>query len=99
MRVLLGVSIVVAVVAAVDAARGSHWDQFAMLVLLAALSASALAALVRAGRLIRLRPDLMAWVDGHAALSDDEPQRVVNRALAAYRAQMLPDAEEGSVAE
>ena len=47
MRMLLGVSILVAVVAAIDAARGAHWDQFALLCVLGALS---LIALVGTGR-------------------------------------------------
>jgi len=91
---LLGVSILVAVVAAIDAARGAHWDQFALLCALGALS---LIALVGAGRSVRPRPDLMNWVEQQAAVTDDDPSRIVDRALAAYRAQMLPDAEDGRV--
>ena len=94
MRVLFGVSILVAVVAAIDAARGAHWDQFALLCALGALS---LIALVGAGRSVRPRPDLMNWVEQQAAVTDDDPSRIVDRALAAYRAQMLPDAEDGRV--
>ena len=30
-------------------------------------------------------------------LFDDDPNRIVDRALAAYRSQMLPDAEDGCV--
>jgi len=94
MRILFGVSILVAVVAAVDAARGAHWDQFALLCVLAALS---LTALIGTGRTVQPRPDLMNWVEQQAAVTDDDPNRVVDRALAAYRAQMLPDAEDGRV--
>jgi hypothetical protein len=94
MRMLLGVSILVAVVAAIDAARGAHWDQFALLCVLGALS---LIALVGAGRSVRPRPDLMNWVEQQSAVTDDDPNRVVDRALAAYQAQMLPDADDGPV--
>lgn len=94
MRWLFGVSVLVAVVAAIDAARGAHWDQFALLCVLAALS---LIALVARGRTVEPRPDLMNWVEQQAAVTDDDPNRVVDRALAAYRAQMLPDAEDGRV--
>ena len=94
MRMLFGVSILVAVVAAIDAARGAHWDQFALLCVLAALS---LIALVGARRTVEPRPDLMNWVEQQAAVTDDDPNRVVDRALAAYRAQMLPDVEDGRV--
>ena len=94
MRTLLGVSILVAVVAAIDAARGAHWDQFALLCALAALSAIAA---LRAGGSVRPRPDLMNWVEWQASVTEDDPNRVVDRALAAYRSQMLPDEEDGCV--
>lgn len=97
MRTLQGVSILVAVVAAIDAARGAHWDQFALLCVLGALSSIALIILVGAGRSVRPRPDLMNWVEQQSAMTDDDPSRVVDRALAAYRAQMLPDSEDGRV--
>jgi len=93
-RMLLGVSTLIAVVAAIDAALGAHWDQFALLCVLGVLS---LIALVGAGRSVRLRPDLMNWVEQQSAVTDDDPNRVVDRALAAYRAQMLPDTEDGRV--
>ena len=94
MRTLLGISMLIAIVAAIDAARGAHWDQFALLCVLGALS---LIALGTAGRAVRPRPDLMNWVEQQAAVTDDGPNRVVDRALAAYQAQMLPDAKGGRV--
>ena len=94
MRTLLVISMLIAIVAAIDAARGAHWDQFALLCVLGALS---LIALVIAGRAVRPRPDLMNWVEQQAAVTDDDPNRVVDRALAAYRAQMLSDPEDGRV--
>jgi len=87
MRLIIGVSLLVAGVAAIDAARGAHWDQFALLCVLAALL---LIGLVRSRRTVQPRSDLMNWVEQHAAATDDDPNRVVDRALAAYRAQMLP---------
>lgn len=92
MRMLLAFSILVAAVAALDAARGGHWDQFA---LLCALAAIASVVLVGTGRTVRPRRDLMNWVEQQAALTDDDPTRIVDRALAAYRAQMLPEADDG----
>ncbi len=94
MRMLSGVSILVAVVAAIDAARGAHWDQCALLCVLAALS---LIVLIGTGRTVEPRPDLMNWVEEQAAVTDDDPNRVVDRALAAYRAQLLPDVQDDPV--
>ena len=91
MRTLLGTSVVLALIAALDAFRGDHWDQFAMLGLLVALLVGAIAVDTRRRASVRLRPDLLSWVRDHAARTDDEPPRVVDRALAAYRAEMLPD--------
>ena len=59
-RTLLVSSIVVATVAGIDAVRGDHWDQFAMLLILGSLSAIALAGDTRRAPSVRLRPDLLA---------------------------------------
>lgn len=93
-RALLGMSVVLALIAGFDAFRGDHWDQFTMLVILAALSLAAIAFEARRPVSVRVRPDLFVWVQEHAARTDDDPQRVLDRALAAYRAEMLPDAED-----
>ena len=84
-------AVFVAIVAALDAARGGHWDQFAMLLLVAALVTAAILMQLRNRHAVRLRPDLLIWARRHAAQIDDEPELVVDRALAAYRARMLPD--------
>lgn len=94
MRTLLISSIVVAVVAGIDAARGDLWDQFVMLLILGGLSAVALLLDARRASAVRLRPDLLAWVEDLAARTDDEPERVVDRALGAYRAEFTAVPEE-----
>ena len=93
-RTLLVSSIVVATVAGIDAGRGDHWDQFAMLLILGSLSAIALAVDTRRAPSVRLRPDLLAWVEDLASRTDDEPPRVVDRAVAAYRAGFSTTPEE-----
>lgn len=95
-RMLLSASLVIVAVAVVDAVRGDHWDQVVMLTVLALLIGLVLGLEVRARTSIRLRPDLFAWVQTQAAHTDDEPRRVVARAVAAYRAEMLPEADEGA---
>ncbi len=92
MRVLLGTSVVVASIACLDAFRGNHWDQFTMLAVLAGVGLVALVIESRRSTSVRLRPDLFRWVEEHAAQTDDETRRVVDRAVASYRAEMLPDA-------
>ena len=96
MRALLGASILLAVVGAIDAVRGDHWDQFVILVVIASACAGALA-LQRGGtRWVTPRPDLLEWAREQAAVTDDTVERIVDRALAAQRAQLHP---EGSAPE
>jgi hypothetical protein len=94
MRLVLGAIVLISAVAALDAARGSHWDQLAMLLVVGSLAVAGLVMSAWLGNAVRLRPDVMAWVKQQAALTDDEPRLLVDRAIAAYRAQMLPDAED-----
>ena len=91
MAALLTISSVLTVVAAVDAARDGHWDQFAMLVAIGLTTVALWFRLAALRDAVRPRTDLMGWVRTHAAETDDEPQLVVDRALAAYRAGILPD--------
>ncbi len=91
MIVVLAGTALLALVGAFDAARGGHWDQFAILLAIAALSWVGLSVRVPARRTVAPRADLLRWVREHAATTDDEPNRVVDRALAAYRAGLMPD--------
>ena len=96
MRTLLITSVCLASIAGLDAVRGDHWDQFAILVVLVVLGVAALVVNGRQRSAVRLRPELHAWLEDHAARTDDEPRRVLDRALAAYRAGMLPHADDGA---
>jgi hypothetical protein len=89
MRVLLAMIVLFASVAAFDAVRGGHWDQFAMLLVIAALAVVSLALYLSRRPGVRPRSDLMAWLDDQAALTDDSPDAIADRALAAYRAELL----------
>lgn len=94
MNRLIGAAILLAVIGAFDAVRGDHWDQFAILIAVALLLWAALAVSPRRSQVVAPRPDLMDWLDEFAALTDDEPDRVADRALAAYRSQMVPGAPD-----
>lgn len=89
MRILLATIVLFAAVAAFDAARGGHWDQFAMLVVIVVLAAAGLVLYRRRRPGVRPRSDLMAWLADQAALTDDSPDAIADRALAAYRAEFL----------
>jgi len=97
MRILLAIIALFAAVAAFDAVRGGHWDQFAMLVVIAALAVVALILYLRRRPGVRPRSDLMAWLADQAALTDDSPDAIADRALAAYRAELLPRPSDGSL--
>ncbi|MEA5558038.1 hypothetical protein [Nodularia spumigena] len=96
MRILLAIIGLFAAVAAIDAVRGEHWDQFAMLVVIAALAVVSLALYLSRRPGVRPRPDLMAWLADQAALTDDSPDAIADRALAAYRAELLAPPSGGS---
>ncbi len=93
LKIVLMISVLVSAMAAVDAARGEHWDQFFLLVVLVVLQTGAWALARTFDTAVRLRRDLRSWVVEHAALTDDTPDAVVDRAMAAYRAEFLPRAE------
>lgn len=93
LKIVLLLSVVVAALAAVDAVRGEHWDQFFLLVVLVAFQALAWSLARTFDTAVRLRRDLRSWVVDHAALTDDTPDAVVDRAMAAYRAEFLPHSE------
>jgi hypothetical protein len=85
-RVVRVLILLVAVVAALDALRGEHWDQFVMLLAIAVLLATDLVLRRLAPPSITLRPDLVSWLRDEAARTDDTPELVADRAVATYRA-------------
>ena len=99
-RTLLVSSIVVATVAGIDAVRGDHWDQVAMLLILGSLSAISLAVDTRRAPSVRLRPDLLAWVE---ARHRNERDRIEREFVEANRQANLrwdkAEAEGAAIAE
>lgn len=85
LRVLVAGVIAVACAGAIDAALGSIWDQFAVLVIVVLLS-SAVLVLSRSGRAeLSVRPDLARWLQQRAAVEGESVEVLVDRSLATVR--------------
>jgi hypothetical protein len=93
-RVAVGTALLIAVVAAVDAVRGSHWDQVVMLAAIAVL----LVVVVVADRVrppcVAVRADLIEWLRDESTRTDDSIARIASRALAEHRAARGGAAQE-----
>ncbi len=85
-RVLRATAILIAVVGAVDAIRGEHWDQVAMLTVIAVLLIIDLIAARLRPSTLAVRADHLDWLEEEAARADDTAALVAGRAIAAYRA-------------
>lgn len=85
-RTLRVVALLAAGVGAVDAARGPHWDQFAMLAAIVAVLAVDLALDALRPATVAVRADQLAWLAEEAGRTDDTVGLVAGRAIAAYRA-------------
>lgn len=88
-RVLMSLALLLAIAAtsAIDAIRTEHWA----LVVLAAVSmivTGGLLATMRDRRAVRLRADLATWVTRTTAATGEPPERMVDRAVSAYRAEL-----------
>ncbi len=90
-RVIRVLALLIAVVGSLDALRGDHWDQFGMLVAIAALLVADLVLRHFASPSITLRPDLVSWLQDEAAHTDDTPELIADRAVATYRATITSD--------
>jgi hypothetical protein len=92
--IALVLALLVTSVGLVDAAIGRQGDLVAIFGLAGALQLVALAGLRAGHRPVRLRPDLSAWVDEHAAATGEPAQRLADRCVAAYRAGLTADRGE-----
>ena len=90
LRALVSGVIAVACAGAVDAALGSIWDQFAILMIVIALSAAVLF-LSRSGRVgFTVRADLAQWLHRRAAVEGDSVEVLIDRSLATVRDHLDP---------
>ena len=92
LRVLVAGVIAVACAGAIDAALGSIWDQFAILLIVVLLS-SAILLLSRSGRSeLSVRPDLARWLQQRAAVEGESVDVLVDRSLATVRDHLSGEA-------
>lgn len=87
---VLGLAALASVVGLIDAGLGGSWDLAGMFGLVTALQLVVLLQL-RTDRQIGLRPDVARWVSGRAEATGEPPERVADRAVAAYRAGLVAD--------
>lgn len=95
-RAVLLLTLVVAVVGAVDAAVGGVWDLFTVFSLVGVLQLVLLLRLSGRRPAVPVRADLVRWLRDRAAAEGETPERIIDRALGAYRAGMVggsPDAD------
>lgn len=90
-RAVLAATMVVGVIGAVDAAAGRDWDLFAVFVMVVVLQATLLLRLTAHRVEIRLRSDLARWLRDRAADEGDSIDLIADRAVGAYRADLLGD--------
>jgi hypothetical protein len=87
MVVSVATVLVLAAACALDSARTHRWS-LTVLAGVSILVTLGLLALVRDRRLVRLRADLATWVTSTTAATGEPPERLIDRALSTYRAQL-----------
>ena len=79
-------ALLIAVVGTIDAVRGQHWDQVAMLSVIALLLVVDIGLQRYRPDRLTIRADHLDWLREEAARTDDTAELVAGRAVAAYRA-------------
>ncbi|BCK56067.1 hypothetical protein NWFMUON74_38390 [Nocardia wallacei] len=85
---LLTLVVLAAGIGIIDAATARTWDLVAVFGVIMALAVAAASGLPGGRRVLTLRPDLAHWLALRAAAAGEPPDRVADRAIAAYRAGM-----------
>ena len=88
-RTVLILSCLVAIVGAVDAAVGDKWDLVAVFAMAFLLQLVLLVRLSARRPSVPIRADLVRWLRDRAADEGDDAGLIADRALAAYRADLL----------
>jgi hypothetical protein len=86
-----GVVLVAALTGLVDAAIGSNWDLVVLFAVVIAATAYDAVRTMSHRPAVRIRADLVAWMDRRAAAHGEPLDAVADRAIAAYRAGLTGD--------
>lgn len=95
-RTVLVLTVAVALIGAVDAAVGRNWDLLTVFALLGLLQLVLLLRLSARRPAVPLRADLVRWLRDRAEAEGESTDRIVDRAVSAYRADLLGDGWEGA---
>ena len=87
-RVLLGATIVLAAVGAVESLRLSAAELALMFAVVGVLAAVQWVRLLVGRPPLPLRADLVRWITERAQLTGEDPGRIADRAIASYRAAL-----------
>ena len=90
-RMWLTAALVVAVAGAVDAAIGSVWDQFAILIVIIAMLTMTLVTATTKRPSVSIRADLVRWLRTRSAIEGEPVETLADRAIASYREHLRPD--------
>ena len=81
--------LVAASLGVLDAAIGANWDLVVVLGVIAVVTVTDVVRATSGRAPIRLRADLVAWMDRRAAAHGERVEDVADRAVAAYRAGLV----------
>ncbi len=90
-RAVLVLTVAVAVVGAIDAAVSVDWDLFVVFVLIGLLQLVLLLRLSGRRPSVSVRADLVRWLRDRAASEGESTERIVDRAVSAYRDGLVGD--------
>jgi hypothetical protein len=88
-RTVLVLTVAVAAIGVVDAAVGRNWDLLTVFALVGLLQLVLLLRLSGRRPAVPLRADLVHWLRDRAEAEGESPDRVLDRAVSAYRAGLL----------
>jgi hypothetical protein len=97
-RVLTLLIVVVALIGLIDAAVASTWDLLAVFAAILVLGALALGRSWSRRPSVAVRGDLVRWMASRAADGGERIEDVVDRAISAFRAGLVTDADDDDAA-